>query len=144
MGGRHGDDYGSRASAHPRPEFVLLYKVTVGRDTYLGTPEQVVLWMSKAHGAPEGGVLAYMRGIADRVGKAGKKNVPVDVSEPLAFLESLESAGFVTMEERSEASTERVDPKGLLDEGPVAFSDKITTQELEDDVFDGLDDPADG
>ena len=118
----------------------MLYKVNVGRDTYLGTPEQVVVWMSKAEGAPEGGVLAYMQGIAARVAKVAKKKVPVDVSEPLAFLQSLKAAGFVTLEERSEASLERVDVKGLLDEGPVGFSEKISTEELEDDVFGGLDD----
>jgi hypothetical protein len=96
--------------------------------------------MSKAEGAPTGGVEAYMRGIAARVSKATKKPVAVDVSEPLAFLESLEAAGLVTLEPRTEASAERVDVKGLLDEGPVGFSDKITTEELEDDVFGGLDD----
>ena len=69
----------------------------IGRDTYLGTPEQVVLWMSKAQGAPDGGVEAYMRGIATRVAKAAKKKVSVDVSEPFAFLESLENAGFLSV-----------------------------------------------
>lgn len=118
----------------------MLYKVTIGRDTYLGTPEQVVAWMSKAEGAPGGGADAFMRGIAARVATVAKRtSAPIEVSEPLAFLQSLEAAGLARIEERSEASTERVDPKGLLDEGPVAFSEKISLSDLEDDVFEGLD-----
>lgn len=114
--------------------------MTVARDVYLGSAEQVVGWMSKAVGAPGTDVRSFMRGIAERVARAAKKPPAIDVSEPLAFLESLEAAGFLTLEERTEASAEREDPRALIDEGPVAFGEKIELSDLEDDVFDGMDD----
>ena len=124
-------------------ESSLLYKVTVGEDVYLGTAEQVVGWMSKAVGAPGTDVPSYMAGIAERLARASKgakKRAPIDVSEPQAFLESLRDAGVVTLEERTEASAERVDPKELIDEGPVAFGEKLSIKDLEDDVFEGMGD----
>lgn len=110
-------------------------KVTVGQDVYLGTAEEVVGWMSKADGAPPGDLPAYMRGIAARVARASPKAPPIDVDDPEAFLESLADAGFLQLDERAEASKERVDPKSLLDEGPVAFGGKVSLEDLEQDVF---------
>ena len=116
----------------------MLYKVTVGRDEYLGTPEQVVLWMSRAEGAPAGGVggglEAFMRGVRDRVARAGGETA-IDVSSAIGFLESLRDARLVRLEERRESSSERVEPREVLDEGPVAFGESVTLEDLESDVF---------
>jgi hypothetical protein len=117
----------------------VLYKVTVGRDEYLGTAEQVVEWMSRAEGAPAGGPDAYMRGVRDRVARAGGE-AEVDVTSAIGFLESLRDARMLRMEERRESSTERVDPREVLDEGPVAFGGSVTLEDLETDVFPAADD----
>lgn len=113
--------------------------MTVGDDVYLGTPEQVVLWMSRAKGAPAGGPDAYMRGVRDRLARAGG-DVEVDVASALGFLESLRDARFLRLEQRRESSTERVEPKEVLDEGPVAFGESVTLEDLESDVFPAGDD----
>ena len=123
----------------------MLYKVTVGRDEYLGTPEQVVQWMSRAEGAPSaggvggaggagGGLDAYMRGIRDRIARAGGET-EVDVGSALGFLESLRDAHLLRLEERRESSTERVEPREVLDEGPVSFGEEVTLEDLEEYVF---------
>ena len=117
----------------------MLYKVTVGDDVYLGTPEQVVLWMSKADGAPAGDLATYMAGIAARIARAAREAPPIDVSDALAFLESLRDARLVQLEERTEASAERVDPKSVVDAGPVTFGENVTLEDLERDVFEGMD-----
>jgi len=113
----------------------VLMKVTVGQDVYLGTADEVVRWMSKAEGAPPGDLPGYMRGIAARVARAAPQAPAVDVTDAEAFLESLADAGFVQLDERAEASRERVDPKALLAEGPVAFGGKVSLEDLEQDVF---------
>ena len=113
----------------------MLYKVTVGRDAYLGTAEEVVAWMSRAQGAPaagEGpaGLEAYMRGVAARV--AERTDAPrVDPSSPLAFLESLRDARLLKLEERRESSAERVDPDDLLEQGILTFGDGVDPEDLE-------------
>jgi hypothetical protein len=107
-----------------------LYRVVVGRDEYLGTPEEVVGWMSRAEGAPAGGPEAYMRGIAARVGERSR-GVRIDVSEPLAFLESLSSAGLLRLEARGEPSSERVDPRAAVGKGPVALGADVDPDDLE-------------
>lgn len=112
----------------------MLYKVTVGRDVYLGSPEEVVLWMSKAEGAPPGGPVAYMRAVAKRLAAHGG-GVAVDTSGPDGFLTSLAQARLVRLEPRRESSAERVDTKALLDEGPVAFGDDVDVDDLRRDVF---------
>lgn len=117
----------------------MLLKVTVGQDVYLGTADEVVRFMSKAEGAPPGDLPGYMRGIAARVARASQKAPPIDVSDPEAFLTSLADAGFVQLDERAEASRERVDPKSILDEGPVAFGGKVSLEDLEQDVFGEID-----
>src|SRR5205814_1443198 len=99
------------------------------RDEYLGTPEQVVQWMSRAEGAPDGGSDAYMRGVRDRVARSGS-DAEIDVTSAIAFLESLRDARLLRLEERRESSTERVAPKEVLDEGPVAFGDSVTLEDL--------------
>ena len=112
----------------------MLYRVIVGRDEYLGTAEEVVLWMSKAKGAPKGGARAYMQGIRARLGERGSE-VAVDASNATAFLESLARAQLIRVEEKREASPERWDPAEILDEGPVAFGEGVDLADLESDVF---------
>jgi hypothetical protein len=121
----------------------VLYKVMVGRDEYLGTAEQVVLWMSRAEGAPSsggagGGPEAYMRGVRDRIARAGGE-AEIDVTSAIGFLESLRDARLLRLEERRESSTERVEPREVLDEGPVAFGESLTLEDLESDVFPAAD-----
>lgn len=99
--------------------------------------------MAKAEGAPAGGPAAYMRGVAARIAERLDDGAPVDVSSPDAFLTSLADAGLLRMEERPEASTERVDPKEALGEGPVAFGEDVDVADLEADVFESLSDAHD-
>jgi hypothetical protein len=108
----------------------VLYKVTVGRDQYFGTPDEVVEWMSRAEGAPRGGTAAYMRGVAARV--AERTTSPrVDCSSPEAFLLSLRDAGLLRLEERAEASHEREDPAAVLDQGLLTFGDDVDPADLD-------------
>ncbi len=108
----------------------MLYKVVVGRDEYLGSPEEVVRWMSRAEGAPRGDDLAaYMAGIAART--AERTQAPrVDASSPLAFLRSLAAAGLLRLEERPEPSRKRSRPDEAL-EGPVVFGEGVEPEDLE-------------
>lgn len=92
--------------------------------------------MSRAEGAPGGDLAAYMAGIAERVARASPKAPRIERDDPVAFLESLRDAGLLRLEERGEASSDRVDPKTLLDEGPVAFGENVALEDLERDVFD--------
>ena len=117
--------------------------MTVGRDEYLGTAKEVVAWMAKAKGAPQGGVRAYMRGIRARLAERGSE-AEVNPSSPTAFLESLAKAGLVRVEEKTEASPERWDPREILDEGPVALGEGVETEDLESDVFGPLHDAEKG
>lgn len=127
----------------------MLYKVVIGRDTYLGTAEEVVGWMSRAQGAPsaaQGGLEAFMQGIAaratERVG-----GVSIDASSPVAFLESLREAGLVRVEERPEASSERVDVAEVVrTDDPITIGEGMGAEDLEDvmeDVEDAMDDVED-
>jgi hypothetical protein len=130
----------------------MLYKVKVGRDEYVGTPEEVVLWMAKADGAPKGGLKAYMRGIAKRVealrereGDDRGRGTPVDVSSADAFLESLAEAGLLQMEDRAEASKERVRPSEAIGDGPVAYGKDVEVGEIDLDALDdSIRDPLSG
>ena len=149
----------------------MLYKVTVGRDVYVGTPEEILGFMARAEGAPAappptaapspsppappgvppppsssssssaassgssapsasssapsvstgsagssgsadrtGGLQAYMDGVAARLATHGKR-VAVDVSSPLAFLESLAAARLLELERRELPREARVDPR---------------------------------
>ena len=99
--------------------------------------------MAKAEGAPAGGRAAYMKGVAARIAERLDDAPPIDVSSPEAFLESLADAGLVRMEERAEASKERVDPVEALGDGPVAFGEDVDVADLEADVFESLSDARD-
>jgi hypothetical protein len=113
----------------------LLYKVRVGRDEYLGTPEEVVAWMARAPGAPGDGTPAgFMATIAGRLA-AHEPSVAVDTTAALPFLASLAAAGWIRLAERREASRDRADPEEALGEGPVAFGDDVDWEDLRRDVF---------
>jgi hypothetical protein len=125
---------------------VTLLKVTVGRDEYLGTAEEVVAWMSRAVGAPgrgEGDLVGFMEGVRARLGERGKR-AGIDASSPAASLASLAAGGFVRMEERREASRDREDPREAIGEGPVAFGEGVDADDVLGDVLGPLGEPADG
>ena len=130
----------------------MLYRVKVGRDEYLGTPEEVVAWMSKAEGAPpqgsgtSTGMRAFMRGIAARARTAGRGaeiESAIDVDEPEAFLLSLGAAGLLDIEERPEASGERVRPSDALGDGPIAYGKDVEPGDIDLDELEDIDDPDD-
>jgi hypothetical protein len=117
----------------------VLYKVTVGRDVYVGTPEEILGFMARAEGAPAsgdaaGGPQAYMDGVAARLATHGKR-VAVDVGSPLAFLESLAAARLLRLERRKVPSDDRVDPKAFLADEPVAFGEGVDEAALRRDLF---------
>ena len=135
----------------------MLYKVVIGRDTYLGTAEEVVGWMSRAQGAPsaaQGGLEAFMQGIAARAAER-VGGVSIDASSPVAFLESLREAGLARVEDRPEASSERVDVGEVVrPDDPITIGEGMRAEDLEDvmddvrgdvreDVEDALDSEAD-
>jgi len=99
--------------------------------------------MSQAKGAPPGGPVAYMRAVAARIAEHLDGRPPIDVSDPEAFLTSVAEAGLVRLEERPEASTERMDPIEALGDGPVAFGEDLDVADLEADVFESLSDAHD-
>lgn len=156
----------------------MLYKVTVGRDVYVGTPEEILGFMARAEGAPAspppsaapsrpsaapassaspasdpaassasgaaggaggadrtGGLQAYMDGVAARLATHGKR-VAVDVSTPLAFLESLAAARLLRLERRKLPREDRVDPKVYLGDQPLAFGPDVDEAALRRDLFD--------
>jgi hypothetical protein len=111
----------------------MLYKVKVGVDEYLGTPEEVVGWMARAEGAPGGGIDGYMRGIARRL-RAQMGIEWVDVSSPLAFLSTLAEANVLAVEERPEASPDRLERDEIdrtLGEGPIAFGKGVEPEDVD-------------
>lgn len=99
--------------------------------------------MSKAEGAPAGGRAPYMKGVAARIAERLDDAPAIDVSSAQAFLESLAEAGLLRLEERAEASKERVDPVEALGDGPVAFGEDVDVADLEADVFPSLSDARD-
>lgn len=117
----------------------MLCKVTVGRDVYVGTPDEVVGFLARADGAPGGGIVsdghaAYMEGVAARLRTHGR-HVPVDRTSPEAFLRSLAAAGLLTYEPRGEPDEARVDVRDVLGDRPVGFSGKVRAEDLLRDVF---------
>jgi hypothetical protein len=116
----------------------VLYKVTIGQDVYLGTPDEIVGFMAKADGAPPGDAAGYMRGIAERVAISERHAaaLAVETGNPLAFLTSLAALRLLRLEQRHETKGERVDPKSALGEGPVAFGENVSLDDLRRDVLD--------
>jgi hypothetical protein len=111
-----------------------LYRVRVGRDEYLGTPEEVVLFMARAEGAPGRDLASFMRGVAERL--AARMDVDtIDPADAEAFLDTLAEAGVIEVEAQDAPSAERVDPRGLLAEGPLSFGGGVEPDDLPEDRF---------
>jgi hypothetical protein len=111
---------------------VDLYRVTIGEDVYLGTPEEVVGFMARAEGAPRTAddPAAYMTAIAarvsERLGISG-----IDTSDARAFLGSLHDAGVVRVEVQGMPSDERTDPEAFLGDGPLTFGDDVDPRDVD-------------
>ncbi len=96
----------------------MLYKVTIGEDVYLGTPEEVVAFMMKAEGAPPGTVDEYMVAMAARIGE--RLDVGgIHTTSEIDFLDSLQDKGILAIETFEEPSSERVDPREAVGNDPV-------------------------
>lgn len=76
-----------------------------------------------------------MDGVAARLATHGKR-VAVDVSSPLAFLESLAAARLLRLERRKLPREDRVDPKVYLGDQPLAFGPSVDEAALRRDLFD--------
>ena len=108
-----------------------LYKVTIGEDVYLGTPEEVVRFMASADGAPVAEDLqTYMVGIAARIAeRLDVSGVPTD--DPQAFLEALQAAHVLRVEIQGAPSDQRSDPGEVLGDGPITFGDDVDLGDLD-------------
>lgn len=112
-----------------------LYKVTIGEDSYLGTPEEVIAFMARAEGAPGGDddahdAVAYMEGIAARVAeRLDVTGIPTD--DPAAFLEALHDRGVIRVEIQGMPSDERTDPEDVLGDGPIAFGPDVDPRDVD-------------
>ena len=108
----------------------ILVHVALGEDVYLGTPEEVVDFMRRAEGAPQGDRAAYMAGIAARVASQFD-GVTIDTDSCGEFLESLARAGFATVRAQAEPSEERVTRAEALGDGPIAFGADVDYRDLD-------------
>lgn len=108
----------------------VLYRVEIGEDVYLGTPEEVVDFMRRAEGAPAGDRATYMAGIAARVAQ-GLGVRGVDTSDEVAFLESLRDLGILRVSTSNEPSDERVDRGSILGDGPIAYGPGVDPDDLD-------------
>ena len=108
-----------------------LYKVTIGEDVYLGTPDEVVQFMAKAEGAPGPDLLSFMAGVAARVSeRLSIEGIPTD--DPAAFLEALHDQGVLRVEIQAVPSDERSDPDEVLGDGPLAFGPDVDPRDIID------------
>jgi len=108
----------------------MLYRVQIGEDDYLGSPEEVVQFMARAEGAPGRNIEGYMAGVSlrvrERMGLDG-----VDTTDEVAFLESLRELGIVPIEVLPEPSSQRVDPRTAIGQGPVAYGKDVDPDDVE-------------
>jgi hypothetical protein len=108
----------------------MIYKVRIGEDVYVGTPEEVVAFMMRAQGAPGTDPASYMEAMAARVAEhfdvAG-----IDTSEEIAFLDSLAENGVLSIEVSAEPSRQRVPREDALGEGPVAFGPGVEPDDID-------------
>ena len=108
----------------------MLFRVTLGRDPYLGTPAEVVAFLAAGVGSPAREPGAYMRAVAARLAKErGLDTIPHH--DPEAFLRALADARVVRLEVLGEPSSERVDRATALGSGPVAFSEGVDPSEVD-------------
>jgi hypothetical protein len=108
----------------------VLYRVTVGRDDYLGTAEEVVAFLARGEGSPSRDPKTYMRRVAARLTEAmSLPPLPVDDAE--AFLLALGERRVIRVERADEPLSERVDRKTALGDGPIAFSEGVDPDEVD-------------
>jgi hypothetical protein len=108
----------------------VLYRVTVGRDEYLGTADEVVSFLARGEGSPARDPGTYMRLVAARLTKEmGLTPVPHHDAE--AFLLALGERRVVGVQPASEPSSDRVDPRAALGDGPIAFSEGVDPDDLD-------------
>ncbi|MFV1957982.1 MAG: hypothetical protein ACC662_01080 [Planctomycetota bacterium] len=107
----------------------MLYRVRIGEDDYLGSAEEVVVFMARAEGAPGRDAQGYMAGVAlrirERLGLDG-----VQTTGAVAFLESLRDLGIVRIEILPEPSRQRVDPREAVGDGPVAYGKDVEPDDV--------------
>lgn len=108
----------------------MLYKVTIGEDVYLGRPEEVVAFMMKAEGAPQGDVRTYMEAMAARIGEHLDVG-GIDTSDEVAFLDSLAAKGVLPIETFEEPSSERVDPRDAVGDEPLAYGPGVDPRDVD-------------
>jgi len=108
----------------------MLYKVTIGEDVYLGRPDEVLAFMMKAQGAPQGDPAAYMLAVAARIGEHFDAT-GIDTSDEVAFLDSLAETGLLQVEVFEEPSDERVDPREAVGDGPLAYGPGVHPRDVD-------------
>ncbi len=108
----------------------MIYKVRIGEDVYIGTPEEVVAFMMKAEGAPGEDAASYMQAMAARVSERLEVD-GIDTSEEIAFLDSLREKGVLPIEIYDEPSTQRVPREEALGDGPVAFGPGVEPDDVD-------------
>lgn len=106
-----------------------LYRVDIGEDCYIGTADEVVAFMRKADGAPDGTRDDYMRGVAQRVAELTSRG-PIDTSSAAAFLESLAANGIARVSVGDAPSDERADPADVLKDG-YAYGPDVDPRDLD-------------
>lgn len=110
----------------------MLYRVTLGRDEYLGTAEEVVAFMARAEGSPDPDPARYMRKVAQSLAqRMGLSGVPHDDAE--GFLSALAERQVLRLVPLREPSTERTDPRLALGDGPVVYGEGVGADDLPDD-----------
>jgi len=107
----------------------LLYRVRIGIDDYLGTPEEVLAFLMRAEGAPGRDPRSYMEGAAERLrDRMGVTDVAT--STPEAFLLSLAERRVIRLEPVGEPSSERSDPRVALGDGPVVYGEGVDPDDV--------------
>jgi hypothetical protein len=108
----------------------VLYRVSLGRDEYLGSAAEVVAFLARGEGSPDREPRAYMRAVAARLARdMGLAAVPTH--DPEAFLEALAERKVLRLEPANEPSSERVDRETALGHGPVAFSEGVDPDDVD-------------
>lgn len=107
----------------------VLYRVRVGRDDYLGTPDEVLAFLQRAQGAPPGGARAYMAGVARRLAtEMGITEIPTHDAQ--AFLLALAARRVIRLEQVAEPARERMDPRAALGDGPVVYGEGVRPEDV--------------
>lgn len=107
----------------------MLYRVTLGRDEYLGTPEEVLGFLVRAEGSPASNPADYMRAVAQRLTThLGLADVPTDDAEE--FLTVLAERRVLRMDPVREPLDERHDPRTAIGDGPVAYGEGVDPADI--------------